>query len=459
MDNKIVVELIFIVSIFIMVFLIMRRPFFYIRLSNRKIKLDTYIVGALFAPVLIIIFGFLNYSQILGGLGGQGTLNPFGVLVLFLSMVFMSIYLDITGFFEYFARIALKFSKNNGKVLFFSFYFVISFLTIFTSNDIVILTFTPFIYYFTKHAKIDPVPYLIAEFFAANTWSIMLYIGNPTNIVLATAFQIDFLEYFKWMFLPALVAGLVNLVLLYWVFRKRLQINVKQVEVVRPADALTDKTGAIFGVIVLFSCIVLLAIAPYFSIDLWLVSFGFAIGLLIILAIRDSYARLIRKNLNKDVFKVVKTLKRMPVGVIPFVLAMFISVEALRIYGVTADIGNIFKDMVGQSITSSVFLFGFSSAFFANILNNIPMTVAYVPIIQASASSLPLPAIFATVIGSNLGANITPLGALAGIMWITILRNKNVNFSFKEFIKYGLIITPITLLVCLGVLAFEFLIF
>jgi arsenical pump membrane protein len=76
------------------------------------------------------------------------------------------------------------------------------------------LTFTPFIYYFTKHAKIDPVPYLIGEFFAANTWSIMLYIGNSTNIVLATVFQIDFLEYFKWMFLPTIAAGLVNLMLL-----------------------------------------------------------------------------------------------------------------------------------------------------------------------------------------------------------------------------------------------------
>lgn len=459
MDNKIFVEIIFILSILLMVFLIMRRPFFYIRIINRKIKLDTYIFGALFAPILIIIFGFLNYSQILVGLGGQGTLNPFGVLVLFLSMVFMSIYLDITGFFEYFARIALKFSKNNGKILFFSFYFVISFLTIFTSNDIVILTFTPFIYYFTKHAKIDPFPYLIAEFFAANTWSIMLYIGNPTNIVLATAFQIDFLEYFKWMFLPAIVAGFVNLMLLYLVFRKRIQINVKHVEVICPADALTDKIGAILGTIVLFSCIVFLAISPYFYIDLWLVSFGFAIGLLIILVVRDSYSRVIRKNMKKDMFKVTKTLRRMPVGVIPFVLAMFISVDALRIYGVTTDIGIFFKDVVDQSMISSVFLFGFSSAFLANILNNIPMTVAYVPIIQAFTSSLSLPVIFATVIGSNLGANITPLGALAGIMWISILRNKNVNFSFKEFIKYGLIITPFTLFVCLGVLALEFLIF
>lgn len=197
MNDKITVELIFIVSMFIMIFLILRKPFFYIRLRNRKIKFDTYIIGALLAPILIIVIGLINYSQLIKGLSGQGSLNPFGVLVLFLSMVFMSIYLDITGFFEFCARIALNFSKNNGTKLFFAFYFLISFLTIFTSNDIIILSFTPFIYYFTKHAGVDPMPYFISEFFAANTWSMMLYIGNPTNIVLATAFQIDFIEYFN----------------------------------------------------------------------------------------------------------------------------------------------------------------------------------------------------------------------------------------------------------------------
>jgi len=57
--------------------------------------------------------------------------------VLFLSMVFMSIFLDITGFFEYCARLALKFAGSDGKRLFFSLYLTVSLLTVFTSNDII----------------------------------------------------------------------------------------------------------------------------------------------------------------------------------------------------------------------------------------------------------------------------------------------------------------------------------
>ena len=167
--------------------------------------------------------------------------------------------------------------------------------------------------------------------------------------------------YFKWMFLPTFAAGLVNLLILYLIFRKKIKIIIKQEKIIRPIDALTDKTGAILGLLVLFSCIVGLAIAPYFDIELWFISLGFALTLLIILVIRESYAGLIRKNISLKKLTFTKTLRRMPIGIVPFVLAMFISVEALRIYGVTADIGYFFRDIIGQSSTSGVFLFGFSS--------------------------------------------------------------------------------------------------
>ena len=50
--------------------------------------------------------------------------------------------------------------------------------------------------------------------------------------------------------------------------------------------------------------------------------------------------------------------------------------------------------------------------------------------------ALPIDA-YATVIGSNLGAYLTPVGALAGIMWSGLLKRHEVKFSFLDFIKYG----------------------
>jgi arsenical pump membrane protein len=456
MDVKLTLEIIFLISSLITIFLILRRRFLYIRLGIRKIKIDTYFLGALLGPILILIFGILNYSQILRGLGGEGNLNPFGILILFLSMVFMSIFLDITGFFEYCARVALKYACGDGRRLYFYIYLIVSVLTIFTSNDIIILTFTPFIYYFSKNAGINPKPYLIAEFFAANTWSMMLYIGNPTNIVLAVAFDLRFNEYTKWMLLPALVAGLMNMFLLYLIFRKDIHKPFKHRETINPRAAISDTTSTVLGLLILGGCIVGLVIAPYFNIEMWIVSLGFGLALLIILLLRDSFVAVTKERIDKKHFIVGSTLKKMPISIIPFILSLFIMVEALRIYGITKEIGIFFNSLCGTSTTITTFVYGISSAFAANILNNIPMTVAYVPIIGETFQANLLPAVLATTIGSNLGANITPIGALAGIMWMSILRDKKINLSFKEFIKYGLLITPLTLIVCLGILAAEF---
>ncbi len=454
MDGALLVTIIFLLSIAGMLYLILRKPSFSLRIGSRTFHLDSYFLGALIAPVLIACFGLLTPEQILQGLRGSGGLNPFGVLVLFLAMVFMSIYLDTTGFFEYCARLALRYADNHGVRLFLAFYAVISILTIFTSNDIIILTFTPFIYYFTKHAGIDPLPYLIAEFFAANTWSIMLYIGNPTNIVLASAFNLDFLTYFRWMVLPTLAAGLINLGILYLLFRKRITLPFTHEEERRPRDAITDKGGALLGVGILFGCIFFLAIAPTIHVEMWVVAFGFGVALLVILLVRDAVA--VGRRL-KTILRVPRTVKRMPFEIIPFVLAMFISVEALRTYAITTAVGGWFNGLIQQSSTACILVYGFASAFTANIVNNIPMTVAFVPVIQTAAPAMQLPAIYATVIGSNLGANLTPIGALAGIMWMSLLREKGVRMSFKEFVKYGLLVTPLCLLVCLAVLSAEFL--
>ncbi|MBN1861793.1 MAG: hypothetical protein JW840_10080 [Candidatus Thermoplasmatota archaeon] len=456
MDTKFAVQLIFLASSLVTIYLILRRRFLYLRLGIRNIRIDTYFLGALVGPLLIVLFGILNLSQILSGLGGVGGLNPFGILILFLSMVFMSIFLDITGFFEYCARIALKYAGGDGRRLFLTVYLTVSFLTIFTSNDIIILTFTPFIYYFSKNAGINPKPYLLAEFFAANSLSMMLYIGNPTNIVLAAAFDLRFDFYTKWMLLPAIAAGLMNMTLIYLFFRKSINQPFKYNGTINPRSAITDKKSTILGLVLLVCCIICLAIAPYLNIDMWIIALGFGLALLVILLLRDIIVSLTKEHLEKKHITIEQTIKKMPLSIVPFVLSLFITVEALRIYGITAEIGVFLNSIFDASTTTTIFVYGISSASAANILNNIPMTVAFVPIVAATTQTNLPAAVFATAIGSNLGATLTPIGALAGIMWMSILRDKEVKLTFKEFIKYGLLITPLTLLVCLGVLAIEF---
>ena len=79
--------------------------------------------------------------------------------------------------------------------------------------------------------------------------------------------------------------------------------------------------------------------------------------------------------------------------------------------------------------------YGITSFLSANLINNIPMSVLFCPIIEGLTGSALTGAVYATIIGSNLGALLTPIGALAGIMWSSMLKKHEVKYSYTSFIK------------------------
>jgi arsenical pump membrane protein len=463
MASSLFVLVIFLISIAITVFLILKKPYLTIKSELGEFHIETYFLGVVLGAISIIIFNIIDHEPLLESIKGNGSMSPLGILVLFLSMVFMSIFLDQCGVFEYCAKLSIRNAHHDGRKLFISLYVIVSLLTLFTSNDIVILTFTPFIYYFAKHAKINPKPYLIAEFFAANTWTIMFHISNTTNIVVATAFDIRFFEYFKWMFLPAVAAGLANFFTVYLLFRKDIEQKIKKDEKIVPEDAIKDKTGAVFGLILLAASIILLLVAPYIGVEIWVVAFCSGMILLAFVVFRCLfYLFKKRKSAESHLGTVLETtIARMPWSVVPFVLSLFILVGALKDYGISGIISDFFNRIAMNNVFLYTFIYGISSTISANILNNIPMTVAFVPILSGIADSGKnlLASSLAVVIGSNLGANLTPVGALAGIMWMQILNHKNFRITFGEFVKYGSIVTGVSLFAALLVLGLEFVLF
>ena len=234
-----------------------------------KISINTYWIVCLIGAILMVLFRVISFDDIYYSLTIDSSINPLKILILFFSMTLLSIFLDEVGFFKFLATRAASLAKTNQLILFVILYFLTSFLTIFTSNDIEILTFTPFICYFCKNASIDAKPYLVAEFAAANTWSMMLIIGNPTNIYLATSANIDFISYVKVMAIPTIVSGLVELAIIYLLFRKSLK---KPMSLSFEKNSIEDKIGLCLGLTHLGICLVLLVISSYINFDMYLIA-------------------------------------------------------------------------------------------------------------------------------------------------------------------------------------------
>ncbi len=414
---------------------------FFPKIKIGKFSTDSYWVVTLFgAALLIVVLLIQGDFEMLKSVGesliANDAINPLKILVLFLSMTILSIFLDELGFFRYLAGAVLKRARTGQMKLFLYLYIMVSVLTVFTSNDIIILSFTPFICYFAKNAEIDPIPYLAAEFVAANTWSMALVIGNPTNIYLATANGLDFLSYLKLSILPTLAAGVVAFLALFLLFRKKLRLPLGGAaeEVV-----IEDKLSLWVGIAHLGVCTVLLAVGSYIGLEMWLVSLLAVVSLFLF----SSVISLCRKRRPAAL---LGCLKRAPYPLVPFVLSMFVLIVVLSRQGVTAYIGEFF----GEDLP--VLKYGAASFFAANLINNIPMSVLFSSIIGTVGAQTALPAVMATVVGSNLGAFFTPIGALAGIMWSNILNRHGLKFGYLDFLKIGVIVALPTLAATLGVL-------
>ncbi len=410
---------------------------FFPKIKLGKLKIDSYWVIVLCGAAIVLLYGACSGAD-LGAIGKKlienTAVNPLKILVLFLCMTMLSVFLDELGFFRALAGFALRHSHSGQRRLFFSLYLMVAVLTVFTSNDIIVLSFTPFICYFAGEAKIDPMPYLAAEFVAANTWSMALVIGNPTNIYLATAFSIDFVSYFLKMALPTLAAGGVSLLVLYLLFRKKLSEPILGHA---ERDRVEDKPALVLGLLHLGVCTVMLAISSYIHVEMWLVA-ACAAGSLFL---TNGILALIRRERPRALLGCVK---RAPWQLIPFLLSMFLMTEVLAMQGTTARLGALLDTEFPVPV------YGLLSFAASNLINNIPMSVFFSSMIASSNAGLG--AVYATVVGSNLGAFFTPIGALAGLMFSSILAEHDVRFGYKDFLKLGVTVALPSLCAALGIL-------
>lgn len=394
------------------------------------------------APILCVAVlwaaSVIDVDFIVRGIVGRGDIKPYSVIILILSLAYICISLDLTGLFEYIALQAIRLAGGSGKRLFVYLFLLTSFLTLFTSNDVVILTITPIILYMCSSVNVSPIPFLFAQFFAANISGMGLYVGNPTNIVIAEAYGLSFVEFARWMLLPAVSSTATCLLMLWLVFHRKLPSKM-QPSLVNPRQALKDKRGAVFGLAVLGGTIFLMSLPSSWigGAEPWTIalSSAFIIFLYNLLLARPN---------------IPAVLRRMPWKIAPFLIGLFVIVESMASSGWT-DMLALQLSKISTNPTSAVLSVGFASSLAAGLMNNHPMTIFFVKTLQSPAFSAPQTVKFgsmlALVVGSNLGANFMLTGALAGLMWAKILSNHGCTITFSEFSKYGFLVMPIVVAV------------
>ncbi|MDP2435810.1 MAG: ArsB/NhaD family transporter [archaeon] len=152
--------------------------------------------------------------------------------------------------------------------------------------------------------------------------------------------------------------------------------------------------------------------------------------------------------------RVIKILTQLPLKVLPFITGMFILVEILNNAGLIDSMASLLAPLC-RSTWSAVLVMGLCSTVMCNLVNNQPMTILFTRMLLSPAFDVGAGmqgALYSLIVGSNLGADFTLIGALAGLMWRSILLDKNITISYGQFFKIGALAMSLPLLVTLGTL-------
>lgn len=162
------------------------------------------------------------------------TADPLALLV---GMMFLSAVADKAGFFDWSASLAIRAGRGRGGRLFVLVFVVGCLVSAVLSLDATAIVLTPIVYGAVSRLELEPLPFMFACVYAANTASLFLPVCNLTNLLAHDAFGLGFARYALIMLLPATLAVLTNLLVFDWLFRKDLGAFTT-----RPCPALLPRT-------------------------------------------------------------------------------------------------------------------------------------------------------------------------------------------------------------------------
>lgn len=407
--------------------------------------------------VLLILLSFklVTLKIISAGLIGSGSIEPWKILIIFFGSALIATSADKSGIFDHISVAILNRGRGRGILLLLLTYCLSWSLSVFASNDVVILTLTPIIFYFSRYSNVNIIPLLFAEFIAANN-GIFFITGNPVDTIIATSLHIDQLNYLRNTILPTLALSITSFFLLYTYFRKTL---TKKYKIISLSKSVRNWTDAKLSLAMLAAVMFFLLISGLIKIELWII---ILVGSLFF-AIKDTalpffYFHKLFEHAHGKFWRLHQTMIGMPWEILPFILTMFILMESLAVHGFFNFVSTWLSSLLTNNILQSSLIFGLFSLLTENIINNQPMAIMFShifanPALQISPQIFKV-GLYAVILSGNAGASLTMVGSLAGLMWYKILKNKGLTITYWQFFKVGLFVVLPALLISFVVLAF-----
>ena len=180
-----------------------------------------FVTAPLIADLFLLAILAIGRKEVHDGTLGADNISPIDIMAFFITLAYIAISIDASGLIRFLAFKVLQKGGRVGHRLFFYLYAFFFGLGTFIGNDPIILSGTAFLAYMTRVSSniVHPRAWIHTQFAIANIASAILVSSNPTNLVLAGAFDIKFITYTANMIVPVVVTAIVLFpFLLYIIF-------------------------------------------------------------------------------------------------------------------------------------------------------------------------------------------------------------------------------------------------
>jgi len=405
-------------------------PLFLITLSCIVIQPKGISIGwfACGGAIIALVLNIVNLSDVMTVVN-----ITWNATLTLIAIIIISLILDQIGYFEWCALKITKLAKGSGKRLFFYLLCLGAFVSATFTNDGTVLILTPIVLSILRQLKLKEtyiLPFIMACGFIADSTSLPFVVSNLVNIISAEYFSISFTQYTVAMIIPTIASFFASCLILFIYYRKQIIKKYEVDELPSAAEVIKDKKLFKISWFILF-----ILFLGYFSCELFDLPVSIVAGItaivFVILAKRSEHVKL------------AIVIKESPWAIVFFSIGLYVVVYGLQNAGLT----NLFSSLIEWTskfgFIVSVIGMGYYSALLSSLLNNLPaVMIGALSIEHANVGNIVKEGlIFSNVIGSDLGPKITPIGSLATLIWMHILKKKGVNVSWGMYFKHGIILT------------------
>lgn len=405
-------------------------------------------IPASIGAIIVFISGSVSTADLLD-ISSKVT----GAAITIIATIVMAIVLESFSFFSWTAALMLKVSRGSGIRLFWYTLLLCFLMTLFFNNDGSILITTPILILILNNLKLksrQKIPFLLSGALIATASSAPIGVSNIVNLIALKIIGMDLYLQTEMMFVPGVLGLLFLAYLLFLFFKKDIPKEIRfhsysiPLQKNRPFHPLQKSSESLFNqqkklminmLLFVFFVRVSLFAASYIGISVSLVA---VCGSLVLLIWRWIYLKVNPKDV---VFKI-------PWHILIFAFSMYVIIYGLHNIGLTALLLEQLKSIVNDSLLHASLTMGIITAFLSNIFNNHPaLMISTLALTEMGLDPLMIKTVYlANIIGSDIGSLILPIGTLATLIWMHILKKNKIRITWLEYIKVTIIVIPLTLI-------------